>query len=78
MFKTYWHDVVHSAERARLWIRGFVLTILTTALQMALDPSAMETWTTRRWFIFGGIVLLSALTGTLKAGQMNAPPVSPT
>ena len=76
--QTLWHNLTQSAERGILRLRSGLLALSAAALQLAVDPDAMANWTARRWAIFASIVVLSAVGGALKAGEMNvAPAVKP-
>lgn len=79
--KRFFHDLLYSESRFRLWFRGFLMWAATLAAQIALTPQAeLVAWTFRGWAIR---LIISGVAGAamfVSAGEMNkkdSPEVKP-
>ena len=70
-----WHWFVTDDLKLRRWLRGFLMWLLTSLLQMsAHGVDVMAAWPIKKWIIAFGISAIGGLIGLINLGQMNTVP----
>lgn len=72
IFHRIWHWFVTDDMKLRRWLRGFLMWVLTSALQMsAAGLDAMAEWSVKKWLIAFGISGVGGLIGLINLGEKN-------
>lgn len=74
-FRRFVNDLLFNEQKARIWLRGFLLWAATVGGQVvAYPPEVVATWGVKDWALRFGIAALAGLAGLLAVGQRNPSP----
>ena len=75
LIRTFLHDLLFSAERARLLLRSAIHFCALVAIKLAAVPSeVLAAWTARQWALHTGIAAAGSVAMAIKAGDRNRTP----
>jgi len=78
LLKNFWHELMYSPERVRVWFRGFLGWAAAAGAQVVTaGPEAVMTWTAKDWTIRMLVAGVAGFALLLKAGEKNAPSAPP-
>jgi hypothetical protein len=72
LFRTFFHELLYSPERARVLFRSFLTWGATMAAQVIAVPTAeLATWTLKQWATRLLVAGVAGFALMLKAGEKN-------
>lgn len=78
LLKAFFHELLYSPERVRVWIRGFLTWAAAAGAQVvAYPPEVVGGWGVKDWAIRAAIAGVAGFAVMVKAGEKNVPTSPP-
>jgi hypothetical protein len=71
LFTNLWHDLLYHEEKAKLYLRGFLLWAGTLAGAITLPGSEWRSWSLGEWVMRLGVAGIVGGAGLVGVGQPN-------